>query len=135
MVVASFRGGAVTSLVVTNQGSEIQKHLQKYSPLQIQELALILLLLLDEDLLLFLFPTGICPAQNQVPNYSNNFSITPVGFTVNSVIIRFPAIDNRVGDPKDILDLLYHRKFIIRFSYQLCSICYQTRQTFLWDVF
>ena len=37
-------------------------------------------------------------------NYSVNFSITPQGSTVNSIIVRCSLVDNKVGIPMDILD-------------------------------
>lgn len=37
-------------------------------------------------------------------NYSGNSSITPVGSTVNSIIVRCSLVDNKVGIPMDILD-------------------------------
>lgn len=36
--------------------------------------------------------------------YSANSSITPVGSTVNSIIVRCSLVDNKVGIPMDILD-------------------------------
>ena len=50
------------------------------------------------------FPTGIYPPINQASNYSINSLITPVGSSVNSVIIRCSLVNNRVGNPMDILD-------------------------------
>ena len=37
-------------------------------------------------------------------NYSGNSLITPVGSTVNSIIVRCSLVDNKVGIPMDILD-------------------------------
>ena len=37
-------------------------------------------------------------------NYSGNSQITPVGSTVNSIIVRCSLVDNKVGIPMDILD-------------------------------
>ena len=50
------------------------------------------------------FPTGLYPPINQASNYSINSLITPVGSTVNSIIIRCSLVNNRVGNPMDILD-------------------------------
>ena len=50
------------------------------------------------------FPTGTYPAPAQASNYSINSLITPVGSFVNSVIIRCSLVNNRVGNPMDILD-------------------------------
>jgi hypothetical protein len=37
-------------------------------------------------------------------NYSKNSDITPVGSTVNSIILRCSLVNNKVGSPMDILD-------------------------------
>ena len=37
-------------------------------------------------------------------NYSCNSTITPVGSTVNSIIVRCSIVKNNVGSPNDILD-------------------------------
>ena len=37
-------------------------------------------------------------------NYSRNSDITPVGSTVNSIILRCSLVNNKVGSPMDILD-------------------------------
>ena len=50
------------------------------------------------------FTTGFYPALNTTSNYSVNSPITPVGSYVNSVIIRCSLVNNRVGNPMDIID-------------------------------
>jgi hypothetical protein len=50
------------------------------------------------------FTTGIYPALNTTSNYSVNSPITPIGSYVNSVIIRCSLVNNRVGNPMDIID-------------------------------
>ena len=48
--------------------------------------------------------TGFYPALNTISNYPFNSPITPIGSYVNSVIIRCSLVNNRVGNPMDILD-------------------------------
>ena len=48
------------------------------------------------------FPVGTYGGSTQ--NYSGNSLITPVGSTVNSIIVRCSLVDNKVGIPMDILD-------------------------------
>ena len=50
------------------------------------------------------FPSGFYPALNTTSNYSVNSLITPVGSFVNSIIIRCSLVNNRVGNPMDIID-------------------------------
>ena len=50
------------------------------------------------------FTAGNYPAANYTQAYSANSSITPVGSTVNSIILRCSLVDNKVGTPMDILD-------------------------------
>jgi len=50
------------------------------------------------------FTTGLYPALNTTSNYSVNSPITPIGSYVNSVIIRCSLVNNRVGNPMDIID-------------------------------
>ena len=50
------------------------------------------------------FTAGTYPASNTSTSYSANSSITPVGSTVNSIILRCSLVDNKVGIPMDILD-------------------------------
>ena len=47
---------------------------------------------------------GNYPTAGYTQSYSANSSITPVGSTVNSIIIRCSLVDNKVGIPMDILD-------------------------------
>ena len=41
---------------------------------------------------------------NQSTNYSTNSTLTPQGSTINSIIVRCSLVNNRVGNPMDILD-------------------------------
>ena len=50
------------------------------------------------------FAAGNFPAANYTQAYSANSSITPVGSTVNSIIVRCSLVNNKVGIPMDILD-------------------------------
>jgi hypothetical protein len=50
------------------------------------------------------FGAGTFPNSGQTTNYSVNSPITPVGSTVNSIIIRCSLVNNKVGTPMDILD-------------------------------
>ena len=50
------------------------------------------------------FTAGNYPAAGYTQSYSANSSITPVGSTVNSIILRCSLVDNKVGTPMDILD-------------------------------
>ena len=50
------------------------------------------------------FTAGNYPAIGSTANYSGNSGITPVGSTVNSIIVRCSLVDNKVGIPMDILD-------------------------------
>ena len=50
------------------------------------------------------FTAGFYPALNTTSNYSVNSPITPIGSYVNSVIIRCSLVNNRVGNPMDIID-------------------------------
>jgi len=50
------------------------------------------------------FTTGLYPALNTTSNYSANSPITPMGSYVNSIIIRCSLVNNRVGNPMDIID-------------------------------
>jgi hypothetical protein len=50
------------------------------------------------------FTSGTYPTAGQTTNYSINSTITPVGSTVNSIILRCSLVNNRVGSPMDILD-------------------------------
>ena len=50
------------------------------------------------------FNAGTFPNAGQSSNYSVNSPITPVGSTVNSIIIRCSLVNNKVGTPMDILD-------------------------------
>ena len=50
------------------------------------------------------FTAGFYPALNTTSNYSVNSLITPVGSFVNSIIIRCSLVNNRVGNPMDIID-------------------------------
>ena len=50
------------------------------------------------------FATGFYPALNTTSSYSANSPITPIGSYVNSVIIRCSLVNNRVGNPMDIID-------------------------------
>ena len=45
-----------------------------------------------------------CTITNNGGNYSGNSTITPVGSTVNSIIVRCSIVKNNVGSPNDILD-------------------------------
>lgn len=49
-------------------------------------------------------PTAILYSAGLTVNYSGNSPITPVGSTVNSIILRCSLVDNKVGIPMDILD-------------------------------
>ena len=49
-------------------------------------------------------PTVVITSSGSTINFSGNSSITPVGSTVNSIIIRCSLVDNKVGIPMDILD-------------------------------
>jgi hypothetical protein len=49
-------------------------------------------------------PTAIILSGGSVVNYSGNSPITPVGSTVNSIILRCSLVNNKVGIPMDILD-------------------------------
>jgi hypothetical protein len=48
--------------------------------------------------------SAVLPAQGTTTNYSINSTQTPVGSTVNSLILRCSLVDNKVGNPQDILD-------------------------------
>ena len=50
------------------------------------------------------FSGGDYPASGTTANYSKNSDITPVGSTVNSIILRCSLVNNKVGSPMDILD-------------------------------
>jgi len=50
------------------------------------------------------FSDGYYPSIGTTSNASANSSITPVGSTVNSIIIRCSLVNNKVGVPMDILD-------------------------------
>jgi len=50
------------------------------------------------------FTAGTFPNAGQTTNYSINSTITPLGSTVNSIILRCSLVNNRVGNPMDILD-------------------------------
>lgn len=50
------------------------------------------------------FPVGTYPSAGQTTSYSVNSPKTPVGSTVNSIILRCSLVNNRVGNPMDILD-------------------------------
>jgi hypothetical protein len=50
------------------------------------------------------FTAGLYPALNTTSSYSVNSPITPIGSYVNSVIIRCSLVNNRVGNPMDIID-------------------------------
>jgi len=45
-----------------------------------------------------------CTITNNGGNYSANSTITPVGSTVNSIIVRCSIVKNNVGFPNDVLD-------------------------------
>jgi hypothetical protein len=64
------------------------------------------LTILDNSFGTFLgYTAGNYPiTDNSLTNYSGNSSITPVGSTVNSIIVRCSLVDNKVGIPMDILD-------------------------------
>ena len=49
-------------------------------------------------------PTAVIYSAGLTVNYSANSPITPVGSTVNSIILRCSLVDNKVGIPMDILD-------------------------------
>ena len=49
-------------------------------------------------------PTVIIYSAGSTVNYSGNSPITPVGSTVNSIILRCSLVDNKVSIPMDILD-------------------------------
>jgi len=50
------------------------------------------------------FSVGNYPGTGRTTSYSVNSRITPVGSTVNSIILRCSLVNNRVGNPMDILD-------------------------------
>ena len=50
------------------------------------------------------FTTGDYPWTGQTSNYSINSNITPVGSTVNSIIVRCSLVNNNITSPTDILD-------------------------------
>ena len=50
------------------------------------------------------FSGGSYPVAGTTANYSKNSDITPVGSTVNSIILRCSLVNNKVGSPMDILD-------------------------------
>ena len=50
------------------------------------------------------FSTGSYPVSGTTTNYSKNSDITPVGSTVNSIILRCSLVNNKVGSSMDILD-------------------------------
>ena len=49
-------------------------------------------------------PTVVITSSGSTVNFSGNSGITPVGSTVNSIILRCSLVDNKVGIPMDILD-------------------------------
>ena len=49
-------------------------------------------------------PTVVITSSGTTVNYSGNSGITPVGSTVNSIILRCSLVDNKVSVPMDILD-------------------------------
>ena len=50
------------------------------------------------------YTAGTFPSAGSTVNYSGNSPITPVGSTVNSIIVRCSLVDNKVSVPMDILD-------------------------------
>ena len=50
------------------------------------------------------FSSGSYPPISQITTYSVNSNITPIGSTVNSILIRCSIVSNSVGNPSDILD-------------------------------
>jgi len=50
------------------------------------------------------FTSGTFPNAGQTTSYSVNSPITPVGSYVNSIILRCSLVNNKVGNPMDILD-------------------------------
>ena len=49
-------------------------------------------------------PNVVITDGGDTQSYSRNSSITPVGSTVNSIIVRCSLVDNKVGIPMDTLD-------------------------------
>ena len=49
-------------------------------------------------------PTVVITSSGTTVNFSGNSGITPVGSTVNSIILRCSLVDNKVSVPMDILD-------------------------------
>jgi hypothetical protein len=49
-------------------------------------------------------PSIVIYSAGSTVNYSGNYPITPIGSTVNSIILRCSLVDNKVSIPMDILD-------------------------------